>query len=151
MYPCYLVANSCLTLCNLIYCSPPGFSVNGISYARILEWVAIFFSGGEGTKPGIKPMSPALAGGFFTLSHQGSPNLSCFGQIQSHLLAGKHWNFSQLKIIMNSEAWEIRFYTTYEFGFSIQFLWQMSVTQQWSGRQLYSPNEVFCDDLNVTA
>ena len=30
---------SCLTLCDLIYCSPLGFSVNGILQARILESV----------------------------------------------------------------------------------------------------------------
>ena len=28
-------------------CSPPGSSVHGISQARILEWIAIFFSGGS--------------------------------------------------------------------------------------------------------
>ena len=31
---------SCLTLCHLMDCSPPGFSVRGILQARILEWVA---------------------------------------------------------------------------------------------------------------
>ena len=29
----------CLTLCNLMDCSPPGFSVRGILQARILEWI----------------------------------------------------------------------------------------------------------------
>ena len=37
-------AQSCLTLCNPMGCSPPGSSVHGISQARILEWVAISFS-----------------------------------------------------------------------------------------------------------
>ena len=32
---------SCLTLCNLVACSPPGSSVLGILQARILEWVAV--------------------------------------------------------------------------------------------------------------
>ena len=32
---------SCPTLCNPIYCSPPGSSVHGILQARILEWVAM--------------------------------------------------------------------------------------------------------------
>ena len=36
-----LVAKSFLTLCDPMDCSPPGFSVHGISQARILEWVAI--------------------------------------------------------------------------------------------------------------
>ena len=41
---CCLVAQSCPTLCILLDCSPPGHSVHGISQARILEWIAIFFS-----------------------------------------------------------------------------------------------------------
>ena len=43
-----LVTNWCLTLlwpCR--YCRLPGFSVHGISRARILEWVAISFSRGS--------------------------------------------------------------------------------------------------------
>ena len=47
-------------------CSPPGSSVHRISQARILEWVAISFSRGALSNPGIKPVSPALAGRFFT-------------------------------------------------------------------------------------
>ena len=39
-----LVAQSCLTLCNHMDCSPPGSSVHEIFQARILEWVAISFS-----------------------------------------------------------------------------------------------------------
>ena len=35
---------SCLTLCDPIDGSPPGFPVPGILQARILEWVAISFS-----------------------------------------------------------------------------------------------------------
>ena len=34
----------CLTLCDPIDGSPPGFFVHGILQARILEWVAISFS-----------------------------------------------------------------------------------------------------------
>ena len=37
----------CLTLCNPMDCSPPDSSVHGILQARILEWVAIFFSRGS--------------------------------------------------------------------------------------------------------
>ena len=40
---CVLVAQSCLTLCDPMYCSLPGSSVHGILQARILEWVAIPF------------------------------------------------------------------------------------------------------------
>ena len=42
-----LVTQSCPTLCNPVDWSPPGFSVPGISQARILEWVAISFSRGS--------------------------------------------------------------------------------------------------------
>ena len=42
-----LVAQSCLTLCNPIDCSPTGSSVCGILQARILEWVTIPFSRGS--------------------------------------------------------------------------------------------------------
>ena len=41
------VTQSCPTLYNPIECSPPDSSVNGISQARILEWVAISFSWGS--------------------------------------------------------------------------------------------------------
>ena len=35
------VIQSCPTLCDPMDCSPPGFSVHGISQARILGWVTI--------------------------------------------------------------------------------------------------------------
>ena len=59
------VAQSHLTLCNPMDCSPPESSVHGISQARRLEWVAISFSRGS-PDPRIEPGSPGLAGGFFT-------------------------------------------------------------------------------------
>ena len=49
-------------------CSLPGSSVHGIFQARILEWVAIPFSRNL-SHPGMdpaSPVSPTLAGGFFT-------------------------------------------------------------------------------------
>ena len=41
------VAQSCLTLCDPVDCSPPGFSDHGILQARILEWVATSFFRGS--------------------------------------------------------------------------------------------------------
>ena len=38
------VAQSCLTLSDLMDCSLPGSSVHGIFQARVLEWGAILFS-----------------------------------------------------------------------------------------------------------
>ena len=61
-----LVSQSCPSLCDPMDCSPPSSSVYGILQARILEWVATSSSRGIFSDPGIKPESPALAGGFFT-------------------------------------------------------------------------------------
>ena len=46
---CFVVvwSLSCLTLCHPMDCSPPGSSIDGIFQARILVWVAIFFSKGS--------------------------------------------------------------------------------------------------------
>ena len=65
-----LGAQSCLTLCDPMDCSPPGSSVHGISQAGILQWVAIS-SFRESSRPRSKPhllRLPALAGEFFTTS-----------------------------------------------------------------------------------
>ena len=54
-----LLAQLCLTLCNPMDCSPPGSFVYKILKARILEWVAISFSG-DLPNTGMEPQSPAL-------------------------------------------------------------------------------------------
>ena len=54
-----LVAQSCLTLCDPMDCSPPGSSVHGILQARTLEWVPIPFSGNL-SNSGTEPRSPIL-------------------------------------------------------------------------------------------
>ena len=56
------------TLCNPMDCSSPGSSVHEIVQARILECVAMP-PPGDFPDPGIEPtspVSPVLAGGFFT-------------------------------------------------------------------------------------
>ena len=48
LYLCvYAVAQSYLTLCNPMDCSPPGSSVHVIFQTRILKWVALFSSRGH--------------------------------------------------------------------------------------------------------
>ena len=57
--PCPVLCSdiqSCLTLCDLMDCSPPGSSVHGILQARTLEWVAIS-SSRDLPNPGIEPKS----------------------------------------------------------------------------------------------
>ena len=54
-----LVVQLCLSLSDLMDCSPPGSSVHGILQARILEWLPFPFPG-DLPDPGIEPRSPAL-------------------------------------------------------------------------------------------
>ena len=61
---CYLVVESCLTLCDPMDCSPPGSSVHDISHARILEWVAIS-STRRSSQPRDWTCISCLAGRFF--------------------------------------------------------------------------------------
>ena len=72
---------SCPTLCNPLDCSPPGSSVHGIFWARILEWVAISSSPGDLPDPGIvpTPLAPPALAGFFTTAPPGKPT-NCLTQ-----------------------------------------------------------------------
>ena len=67
-----VVAQPCLTLCDLMDCSWPCSSIHGIFQATVLEWVAISFSGGifptQGLNPGLLHCRQAR----YPLSHQGS-------------------------------------------------------------------------------
>ena len=53
------VAQSCPSLCDPMDYSLPGSSLHVILQARVLEWVAISFSG-DLPDPGIEPRSPSL-------------------------------------------------------------------------------------------
>ena len=69
------IAQPCLTLSDLMDCSPPGSSIHGIFQAKYWSGVPLP-SPGDLLDPGIKPMSlmsPALARGFFTTSDPWSP------------------------------------------------------------------------------
>ena len=79
------VSQSCLTLCDPLDCSPPGCSVHGISQATALEWVVISFSR-EFPDPGIEPVSPALAGGFFTTEPPGYPKHTTWWNVGPSLI-----------------------------------------------------------------
>ena len=65
---CAKSLQSCLTLCNPVYYSPPGSSVHGILQARILEWVACPPLGVL-PHPEIETASPALQVDSIPLSH----------------------------------------------------------------------------------
>ena len=86
-FTCVLVPQSCPTLCDLVYCSLPGSSVHGILQARILEWVAIFFSR-RSSQPkdwtqilpthGLNPSLPHCRQTLYHLSHKGNHFLNIF-------------------------------------------------------------------------
>ena len=61
-----IVAQSCLTLCDPMDCSPPGSSVNGILQTRILKWVSMPFSRGF-SQPRDRTQVFCIAGKFFTV------------------------------------------------------------------------------------
>ena len=67
------VAQSCLTLCNSMDCSPPGSSVHGIFQARTLEWVALP-SSGRSSPPRDRTQVSCIAGRFFTAELPGKPS-----------------------------------------------------------------------------
>ena len=72
----YLLAQPCLSLCDLVDCSPPDSSVHGIFQVRILVWVVI--SSSRGSSQGAKLCLLHLLyldAHFLPLSHLGcTPN-----------------------------------------------------------------------------
>ena len=79
-----LVAQSCPTLCDAMDCSPSGSSVHGILPARILEWVAIPYSGIFPTQElnlGILYCRQIL----YPLSHQGLQCIHVFNHDTVHI------------------------------------------------------------------
>ena len=67
-----LVAQSCPTLYDPVYCSLPGFSVHKIVQARILEWDAIPFSRGS-SQPRDQTQVSTLAGDSLPSEPPGKP------------------------------------------------------------------------------
>ena len=65
-----LVTESCMTLCEPMDYSLPGSSVHGILQARILNWVAMFFSSGSSWPRNRNFISciSCVAGRFFTVA-----------------------------------------------------------------------------------
>ena len=67
---------SCLTLCDLIDSSPPGFPVPGTLQARTLEWVAIAFSSAWKRNVKVKSLSRVrLLVTPWTAAHQAPPSM----------------------------------------------------------------------------
>ncbi|XDA73904.1 hypothetical protein R6Z07M_004119 [Ovis aries] len=67
-----LVAQLRLTFCDPMDCDPPDSSVQGISQARILKWIAISSSRGS-SRPRDQTHVSCIVGGFFTAESLGKP------------------------------------------------------------------------------
>ena len=99
-----VVSKSCLTLLRPIDYSLPGSSVHGISQARILEWVAIFFSRGAFRHWDWTFIS-CIADRFFTTKPPGKSVLE-IAWIKTYLLETE--SFLQVFVsTMESPAWYI--------------------------------------------
>ena len=82
-----LVAQLCLTLCDPMDYSPPGSSVHGILWTRILKWVAILISRRPfRPRDGFKTSSPALQADSLPSEPPGKPKciLCCMSIIYQY-------------------------------------------------------------------
>ena len=70
------VTQSCPTLCD-----PMDFTVHGILWARILEWVAFPFSK-DLPNPGIEPRSPTFLADSLPAEAQGKPKNAGVGNLR---------------------------------------------------------------------
>ena len=84
---CCLVSKLCLTFWDPVDCSSPGLSVHGISQQEYLSGLTFSPFPGDPANPGIKPMSPILAGRSSLVRHQGSSQLKV---VQSRFHA-RYW------------------------------------------------------------
>ena len=81
-FSCSVTSDSFVTLCTV---APPGFSVHGISQARILGWVAISLSR-ESSRPRDRTRGSCIGRWIFTTEPPGKPILctvACIYQSQS--------------------------------------------------------------------
>ena len=131
---------SCLTLCNPLDCSLPGFSVPGILLARIPEWIATSYSRGSSQtrdlpSPGIEPMapvSPSLHVDFLPTELLGKP-LNIHEYILLHISRKPHTeNFCQsMSNLMHGQTFltiSSKILTT-SFSFSYPSFWPKFLPQ----------------------
>ena len=94
-WSCCLIAQPCPSLCDPIDCGPPGSSVHRVTLQEY--WSELLFpSPGALPNPGIRPVSPAPAGGFFTTEPPGKP-------AQLHSKTGRLWSTSSQSLYL---IWE---------------------------------------------
>ena len=105
----FLVSKSCPTVCYPMDYSPPGFSVHGISQARILEWVTFSFSRGS-SQPRDQTRVSCIGRGI--LYHWATrealtlklPQFCCLGR---HCFGRDPWCSPYLEQIINPFLWSL--------------------------------------------
>ena len=110
----HLRAQSYLTLCDSMGCSPPGSSVHEIPQARILEWVATSSSRGSSLPRNLTCVSCTSRIGRWILYH-------CF------IWKAEHWNLIMLSLasflighIFLTQIWVMCFFKTMVSGYGSQ-------------------------------
>ena len=98
--PSCLVTKSGPTLCNPMDCSLPGSSIQEISQARILEWVAISFFRGS-FQPRDQACICCIGSGFFTAE---PPRKSCYSTINQKIVHKLTWE-SPLSLSLKRLCW----------------------------------------------
>ena len=94
------VAQSCPTLCDPTNCSLPGSSIHEISQAKLLEWVAIYFSR-RSSRPRDWTQVSCIVGRRFTIWATGKSIATCLFQASGFLL---YFDKS-----IRSEVWHFQF------------------------------------------
>ena len=104
---CVLSCSSCLTLCDPMDCSLPGSSVNEISQARILEWIAIFFSRGSSQPRDRTRISgvSCLIGGFFTSEPLGPLSFCEWVPLKISFKSGYYWLQQCYSYMLIQQPW----------------------------------------------
>ena len=93
-----LVAQSCLTLCDLMDCNPPGSSVPGVIQAKILEWVAIPFSRGSSQPRDLSQVSCTVSDSILPTGKPCSNNYCTLKKKKSPIFFWGSVFFSQHKV-----------------------------------------------------
>ena len=113
---------SCPTLCTPVDLTSSSLSVHGILQARILDWVAI-------SPPGIEPespVSPALAGGFFTASATWETVLSIIRHNEWAELALEENSSYVLRVLISRPSLKVNcIYAKMKMSVLIQFTLEM--------------------------
>ena len=89
------IAQSYLTLCDPVGCSPPGSSVHGILQARIQEWVAISYSRGS-SQPRDRTHVFCIAGRFFLPLHHLGRECEVSVEVCEVILFKSNWVLQQI-------------------------------------------------------